>query len=85
MPTSSQLATMAAAITPPATPSLTTEGDSHDDLPGAEEREATHTETACEMGAAPHDCSSMFNCCDCGGNNCGCRYCWSCNACDTCR
>ena len=29
-------------------------------------------------------CEEAFNCCDCGGNECGCAYCWSCNACDTC-
>ena len=29
-------------------------------------------------------CEDMFDCCDCGGNDCGCRYCWSCNACDEC-
>jgi len=29
-------------------------------------------------------CEHIYNCCDCGGNQCGCRYCWSCNACDTC-
>ena len=33
----------------------------------------------------PHlTCSELFNCCDCGGHDCGCRYCWTCNACDTC-
>lgn len=31
------------------------------------------------------DCEHMYNCCDCGGNECGCPYCWSCNACDTCK
>ena len=30
------------------------------------------------------DCSELFNCCDCGGNDCGCPYCFSCNACDEC-
>ena len=30
------------------------------------------------------DCYELFNCCDCGGNNCGCQYCFSCNACDNC-
>jgi hypothetical protein len=29
-------------------------------------------------------CEKMYNCCDCGGNECGCSYCWSCNACDIC-
>lgn len=35
-----------------------------------------------------HHCHEMFNCCDCGTANpddgCGCRYCFSCNACDYC-
>ena len=26
-----------------------------------------------------------YNCCDCGGNDCGCAYCWSCNACEYCK
>jgi len=35
------------------------------------------------------DCEKIYNCCDCGckdsnGNGCGCRYCWSCNACEEC-
>ena len=30
------------------------------------------------------DCTSLFNCCDCGGANCGCHGCFSCNACDSC-
>lgn len=29
-------------------------------------------------------CRDLFNCCDCGGNNCGCRECFSCNACECC-
>lgn len=31
------------------------------------------------------DCSSTFNCCSCGGVNCGCVYCFDCNACEHCR
>lgn len=31
-----------------------------------------------------HDCSTLFNCCSCGGNDCGCPYCWDCNACENC-
>lgn len=30
------------------------------------------------------NCSEIYNCCDCGGSDCGCGYCWSCNACDDC-
>lgn len=30
-------------------------------------------------------CEDLYNCCDCGGVECGCPYCWSCNACDTCK
>lgn len=33
-------------------------------------------------------CEQMFDCCSCGTddqeNGCGCRYCWDCNACQTC-
>lgn len=31
-----------------------------------------------------YDCSELYNCCDCGGNDCGCGYCFSCNACENC-
>lgn len=27
----------------------------------------------------------MFTCCSCGGNKCGCAYCWDCNACEDCK
>lgn len=30
-------------------------------------------------------CVDIYNCCDCGGLDCGCYYCWSCNACDHCK
>ena len=30
-------------------------------------------------------CEDLYDCCDCGGNDCGCAYCWSCNACDSCK
>lgn len=36
-------------------------------------------ENTCNNG-----CSSLYDCCDCGGNECGCLYCWSCNACEVC-
>lgn len=29
-------------------------------------------------------CEEIYTCCDCGGNYCGCPYCWSCNACEEC-
>lgn len=33
-------------------------------------------------------CSQYFNCCDCGGDRikpgCGCEYCFTCHACETC-
>lgn len=32
-----------------------------------------------------YPCTEAFNCCDCGGNECGCAYCFSCNACDYCK
>lgn len=30
------------------------------------------------------DCSTLFNCCDCGGADCGCAYCASCRYCENC-
>jgi hypothetical protein len=30
------------------------------------------------------NCHEIYNCCDCGGNECRCRYCFSCNACEEC-
>lgn len=39
---------------------------------------------ACENSVDRFTCSELYNCCDCGGSGCGCRYCWSCNACETC-
>lgn len=30
-------------------------------------------------------CERIFDCCSCGGNDCGCGYCWDCNACDSCK
>lgn len=38
--------------------------------------------TTCENGTPT--CSELFNCCDCGGNDCGCRYCFTCMACEFC-
>ena len=29
-------------------------------------------------------CFELYDCCDCGGIDCGCRYCFSCNACEYC-
>ncbi|USD58939.1 hypothetical protein J4N45_10395 [Vibrio sp. SCSIO 43140] len=37
-----------------------------------------------EMDSRGRGCSDHYNCCDCGGENCGCRYCFSCNACHEC-
>jgi hypothetical protein len=31
-----------------------------------------------------YECSDLYNCCNCGGENCGCGGCFSCNACPTC-
>ena len=30
------------------------------------------------------NCEDLYDCCDCGGHDCGCAYCWSCNACESC-
>ncbi len=39
----------------------------------------------CENGTT-HTCDEYYNCCDCGNSEdgCGCSYCFSCNACETC-
>lgn len=29
-------------------------------------------------------CDKHYDCCDCGTGDCGCAYCWSCNACEDC-
>lgn len=31
-----------------------------------------------------YNCSNLFNCCSCGGNGCGCAYCFDCHACENC-
>lgn len=35
-----------------------------------------------------YTCGTLFDCCDCGYSGdepgCGCRYCFSCNACENC-
>lgn len=43
------------------------------------------TETTCENEVDGLTCEELYNCCDCGGADCGCRYCWSCNACESCK
>lgn len=33
------------------------------------------------------NCRELYKCCDCGeteGDGCGCRYCFSCHACENC-
>jgi hypothetical protein len=32
----------------------------------------------------PNNCE-YYDCCDCGGNNCGCGGCYSCHVCEDCR
>lgn len=39
----------------------------------------------CENIRFGYHCSQMYNCCSCGDNECGCRYCHDCNACETCK
>ena len=45
----------------------------------------TISNNKCENETQGHTCSDLYNCCDCGGNDCGCAYCWSCNACEICK
>lgn len=30
-------------------------------------------------------CGDLFDCCSCGDSDCGCAYCFDCNACDSCK
>lgn len=30
-------------------------------------------------------CSQLYTCCSCGDNDCGCPYCFDCNACEACK
>ena len=43
---------------------------------------------ACEYAGIPEyngmTCSDLYDCCSCGGNDCGCAYCFDCNACEFC-
>lgn len=32
-----------------------------------------------------YTCTDLFDCCDCGGEGCGCNGCFSCNACEACQ
>lgn len=38
-----------------------------------------------EMDGNGDCCHQHYNCCDCGGNNCGCSGCFSCKACPFCK
>ena len=42
-------------------------------------------EGMCENEDRGDNCEELYNCCSCGGVDCGCRYCWDCNACDECK
>lgn len=41
----------------------------------------------CEQlfGGNTATCAEQYFCCRCGGNECGCPYCFDCNACETCK
>lgn len=40
----------------------------------------------CEyLNANGRDCTYMYDCCNCGGADCGCAYCFDCKACDHCK
>lgn len=38
-----------------------------------------------ELKRVGYDCSVLYNCCRCGGVECGCAYCFDCKACDSCQ
>ena len=54
----------------------------HDEL--TKHVEASMEESVCKNVVDGQDCSSMYNCCDCGGAGCGCSGCFSCRACSSC-
>lgn len=37
------------------------------------------------LSSNSRDCAYMYNCCSCGGVDCGCAYCFDCNACEHCK
>lgn len=55
-----------------------------------EQRKKFKTPPQCEEleTGSKLECADLYNCCACGAddqeNGCGCRYCFSCNACSTC-
>lgn len=42
-------------------------------------------EEECLNAGDGSECSEMYDCCRCGGNKCGCAYCFDCNACHVCK
>jgi len=48
------------------------------------DKKENHCEKLDYEGNGKDTCSDYYNCCDCGGYDCGCAYCWSCNACEFC-
>jgi hypothetical protein len=47
---------------------------------------AKHTDNICEniRYGGKNKCEDLYNCCNCGGDDCGCGGCFSCNACIVC-
>jgi hypothetical protein len=45
-----------------------------------------HTDNICEniRYGGKNKCEDLYNCCNCGGDDCGCGGCFSCNACIVC-
>lgn len=37
------------------------------------------------MDPKQRDCGDLYDCCSCGGNDCGCPYCYDCHACEECE
>lgn len=49
-------------------------------------KDENKTENECERKCDDMTCFERYNCCSCGGKeSCGCRYCFDCNACDSCQ
>lgn len=45
---------------------------------------STNTQCLLVNNERSSDCRDTYNCCSCGGNECGCRYCFDCHACENC-
>lgn len=48
------------------------------------DNEETKCQNAYTLRGRVVTCGEQFDCCSCGGNECGCAYCFDCQACEFC-